>query len=271
MNTIAVIAAREFSDCLRNRWLLAASALFAVLVLVLALLGSAPVGQLKASPLEVAVVSLTSLGVYLIPLIALMISFDCVAGEYERGTLALLLTYPLQRWQLLLGKYLGLLAVTVLAIIIGYGSGGLYLALSQDAIMAGWQSFGLLIASSVLLGAVFLALGTLISCLANSRSTALAMALVLWFTLLLFYDLGLLGIVLAADEPLLDQQQFAWLLLLNPADAYRLMNLSSPTIGKLVGIWGASDISIAQALSMMLTWLIASLLWASHKLANKEL
>jgi hypothetical protein len=67
--------------------------------------GSAPTGTLGADRLSVTVASLTSLAVYLVPLIALLMSFDAIAGEVERGTLPLMLTYPVGRAELLLGKF----------------------------------------------------------------------------------------------------------------------------------------------------------------------
>ena len=48
--------------------------------------------RLGADRLSVTVSSLTSLSVYLVPLVALLMSFDAVAGEVERGTLPLLLS-----------------------------------------------------------------------------------------------------------------------------------------------------------------------------------
>ena len=41
------------------------------------------------------------------PLIALLLSYDAIVGEVERGTMMLLLTYPVARWQVVLGKFLG--------------------------------------------------------------------------------------------------------------------------------------------------------------------
>ena len=41
-----------------------------------------------------SIVSLSSLTIFLLPLIALLISYDAVVGEMERGTMLLLLSYP---------------------------------------------------------------------------------------------------------------------------------------------------------------------------------
>jgi ABC-type Na+ efflux pump permease subunit len=42
--------------------------------------------------------------------IALLISHDAIVGEMERGTMLLLLSYPVGRWQVLIGKFVGISA-----------------------------------------------------------------------------------------------------------------------------------------------------------------
>ena len=65
-----------------------AMVLMALFSLVLAAAGSAPTGGLGVDRLSVIVASLTSLAVYLVPLVALLMSFDAIAGEVERGITA---------------------------------------------------------------------------------------------------------------------------------------------------------------------------------------
>ena len=115
MTRILATADGEFRIALRNRWVAIALVLMAVFSLVLSLAGSAPSGGLGADRLSVTVASLTSLAVYLVPLLALLMSFDAVAGEVERGTLPLLLTYPVSRAEVLLGKCLAHVAILAVA------------------------------------------------------------------------------------------------------------------------------------------------------------
>src|SRR5690606_6210538 len=77
------LAAQEIRVGLRNRWVMATTVLLAALSLSLVLLGSAPTGVVKADPLAVVVVSLASLTIFLVPLIALLLSFDAIVGEHE--------------------------------------------------------------------------------------------------------------------------------------------------------------------------------------------
>ena len=170
MNAMVTIAGKEIRESLRNRWIVAMTLLLAVLALSLALLGSAPAGTVEADRLSVTVVSLASLSIFLLPLISLMLSYDAIVGEVERGTLLLVLAYPVSRWQLVLGKFLGHVGVLALATVVGYGVAGLIVGAVIEGVDAGgWRDFGILIATSVLLGAAFIAIGYLLSVVVRER------------------------------------------------------------------------------------------------------
>ncbi|MBI5166038.1 MAG: ABC transporter permease subunit [Magnetospirillum sp.] len=224
MPTVLILAEKEFRDGMRNRWLLATTLVLLALALGLAFLGSAPVGHVGAAPLAVAVVSLASLTVFLLPLMALMLAFDAVVGEAERGTLLLLLSYPLRRWQVIAGKFLGHTALLLVATVTGYGGAGLVVAAAAGGEAA--PAFAVLVASSVALGAAFLALGYLISTVVRERATAAGLAVAVWLVLVVLYDLVLLGALAATRGQGPIAALFPWVLLANPADVFRLLNLS---------------------------------------------
>ena len=242
MRQILIIAGKEIRDGLRNRWVAAATLLLAGLALSLAFLGSAPVGNVGVDHLAVTVVGLSSLTIYLIPLIALLLSFDAVVGETERGTLFLLLSYPVSRKSVLLGKAVGHLAIMAFATVAGYGSAGVALALTGQAGDAeSWHAFASMIGSSVLLGGAFLALGYLISTLVRERATAAGVAVIVWLAFVLLYDLGLLALLIADRTHVIGPHLFAGLLLANPADTYRLYNLASfESVSALSGLAGVA-------------------------------
>ena len=116
---VATLASKEFRDRLRNRWVLAVALVFAVFSLVIAYAGGAQQGTVGLRSLEFTVTSLVSLVIYLVPLIALLLGFDAIVGERERGSLDLLLAHPVTRGELLLGKYLGLALALALAMLAG--------------------------------------------------------------------------------------------------------------------------------------------------------
>jgi Cu-processing system permease protein len=265
MNRILATAATEFRIALRNRWLAIAVALMVVFALVLSAAGSAPTGALGADRLLVIVASLTSLAVYLVPLVALLMSFDAIAGEVERGTLPLLLTYPVARAEVLAGKLLAHLGILALAVVAGYGAAaGVALAGDGDA-TAGLPALWRLTWTSVLLGATFLGAGYALSALARRPSGAAGLAIGLWLGLVVLYDLGLLAAVVADDGGAFTTDIFPLLLLANPADAFRLFNLAaSDATAAAAGVGGAAAaIPLWQSALSVLLWPVLSLLLAT--------
>jgi Cu-processing system permease protein len=198
-----------------------------------------------------------------VPLIALLISHDAIVGEAERGTLLLLLSYPLARWQVIVGKFVGHLAILAFATLVGYGAAALALGLTGGSgLAAGWPAFARLIGSSVLLGAVFVAIGYLVSVLAGERGTAGGIAVGIWLVFVLVYDMALLGLLVADQGRTVTAGLLDALLLLNPTDAYRLINLGGGA-GAISGMGGMAEVASLGAPAL----LMALLLWTALPLA----
>lgn len=238
MRPIGIIAGRELRDGLRNRRIIATTLLLAALALTLALLGSAPTGTVRVSPLSITVVSLSSLTIFLVPLIALLIAHDAIAGEFDRGTMLLLLSYPVHRWQIIAGKFVGHVGILAFATVLAYGAAGVAVSLSGGATdPRAVPAFAVMLASSVLLGAAFTALGYVASALTRDPRVAAGVALGLWLFFVLLYDMALLGILVADQGKTITVGALNLLLLANPADIYRLLNLTGfANVGSLTGM-----------------------------------
>lgn len=274
MRAAFVIAGQEVRVGLRNRWIVATTLLLAALALSLTLLGSAPTGTVGADPLAVVVVSLASLTIFLVPLIALLLAFDAVVGEQERGTLILLLAYPVARWEVVVGKFLGHAAILAIATVLGYGCALAALLLRGDLHAAGWPAFAGMVASSVLLGAAFLALGGLASVLVRERATAAGIAVAVWLFFVLLYDTALLGILVADQGRLIGPALLDGLLLLNPADAYRLLNLTgSDAVSVYAGMAGPGESGLAPWLlaAALVAWVVVPLVLATLAFSRRQL
>lgn len=264
MNQVWNIARKELSDGLRNRWMLAISLVFALLAVGIAWFGAAASGQVGFTSIPATIASLASLATFLMPLIALLLAYDAIVGEEEGGTLMLLLTYPLSRGQILLGKFVGHGMILGLATLIGFGCAALAIAVLVPDIELGtltW-AFARFIISSTLLGLVFLALAYVLSSSANEKSTAAGLALGLWFLFVLVFDLALLAI-LVISEGSFNPDALPWLLLLNPADIYRLINLagfesSTSTVG-VMALAGDLPVSSSVLWGCLVGWVGASL------------
>lgn len=249
----------------RNRWVLIAVVLMVVFSLVLSAVGSAPSGGLGADRLSITVASLTSLSVYLVPLVALLMSFDAVAGEVERGTLPLLLTYPVARWEIIAGKLVAHTGILVIALVAGYGAAALVAVPTDPTSISGAGALWRLTWTSILLGATFLGIGYALSSLSRRTSGAAGLAIGLWLGLVVLYDLALLAAVVADDGGTFTTQVFPAALLANPADAFRLFNLTaSQATAVSSGIGGAAaSIALWQSLLSILVWPIVALCLAT--------
>ena len=276
MNAIATVARKEIRQAIRNRWVLAATLLLAALALSLTFLGSAPTGTVGVRALDVVIVSLSSLTIFLIPLIALLISHDAIVGEMERGTMLLLLSYPVGRWQVLLGKFIGHLSILAFATLLGYGAAAGALAVTGAEIDAqSWMAFAIMIGSSILLGAAFIAVGYLVSALVRERGTAGGIAVGIWLVFVLIYDMALLGLLVVDQGQTLSGGLLNALLLLNPTDAYRLFNLTGSgnvsAFSGMAGVAQTTTLSPSVLLAALAAWALLPLGLAAFAFSRREL
>ena len=275
MTAVAAIAGREVLAGIRNRWMLAASLLLGVLALTLAFVGSAPAGPVAASRLAITVVSLSSLSIFLVPLIGLLVSYDALVGEIERGTMPLLMTYPVTRWRIVLGKFAGQVAILAIATVTGFGVAALITGLGEGGDAEAWRAFGVMVGGSILLGAAFIALGTLFSAVVAERGTAAGISVAAWLVFVVLFDMALLAILVADEGQVVSGDLFRVLLLLNPTDVYRMLTLSgSETVGALSGMAGVSAEAAfghALLLPVMVLWIAAPLALAGLLFGRKEL
>jgi len=274
MRQVMIIAGKELRDGMRNRWVLATTALLAALALTLAFLGAAPTGTVKVSGLAVTIVSLSSLTIFLVPLIALLLSYDAIVGEVDRGTMALLLAYPVARWQVILGKFTGHLGILGFATLVGYGVAGLTLQWAGNEDRGAWIAFAVMVASSVLLGGVFIAIGYFVSTLVRDRGTAASIAIGVWLSLVLLYDMALLDALAADQGRTVTADVLNVLLLLNPADGYRLLNLTaSPDVSGFAGVAGLgarTGLGPAVLVGALAAWVVVPLAAATVLFARRQ-
>ncbi|MFT0531256.1 ABC transporter permease [Castellaniella hirudinis] len=276
MSPTFILMRKEIRDGLRNRWVLAVALLLAMLALSLGFLGSAPTGSVKVDPLTVTVVSLSSLSIFLVPLIAMLLSYDAIVGEIDRGTMNLLLSYPISRRQVMAGKFLGHLIILALAIGAGYGLAGLALQLAFGGLdFTAWGPFALLIAASVLLGAAFLAMGYLISALVQERPTAAGIAIGVWLFLVVIYDMALLGILVVDQGRVITAPLLNTILLFNPTDVYRLLNLTGheniAMFAGMAGLSGQASLSLGWLLLAQVLWIAVPLALAARAFGRRSL
>ncbi len=279
MTALFAVAAKEIRDGLRNRWVVAIALIFAFLAIGLAWFGPAVSGTVGFAPLATTIVSLSSLAVFLIPLIALMLGYDTVVGEDESGTLTLLLTYPISRLQLLGGKFLGHAAILALSTVLGFGAAGLLIAaLTQQLDSAAlWREFGFFILTATLLGWVFAAMACLISVSVTEKAKAAGLALVVWFGAVIVFDLALLGLLVATRGAVgeLGRVVLPYLLRLNPADVFRVANLvgfaPARSYAGLANVVAADTLSPAVLVAVLAGWAALTFALAAWRFQRRNI
>jgi Cu-processing system permease protein len=220
---VTIIAGKEFWDRIRSRWVLAAAAIFTLFALVIAYFGSAQAGAVGFKGMDLTIASLVSLVIYLVPLISLILGYDALVGERERGSLDLLLTMPITRLELILGKFLGLGAALACSTIAGFGLAGI--VLSYGIGITALLHYASFILTTLLLGLAFLSLALLLSVYCTSKVAASGIAIALWFFFILVYDLLLVGMLVVVGGGGFVGRIFPLLMLLNPADIFRILNV----------------------------------------------
>ncbi len=260
--SILTIMKRELRHSLSNRYLITMIIILAALGLTLVSIGSSTTGAVKVDRLTVQVASLASLSIFLVPLIALFISYDSVVGEKEQGRLILELSFPITRFEWLSGKFLGHWLAVIIAIIIGYLIAIIPILISSQLMSESLFSFARLIFSSILLGGVFIGIGYMVSVLVKQRSNAAGIAIGLWLLFVMLFDLALLGLLVSEFGKQLSALHVNVLLMINPIDVFRLMSLSSEQVNQfsaMQAIGEVNTLSFALLSFVMLAWLIIPL------------
>lgn len=263
---VAVLAGKECRERVRNWWVLAVAVIFALFALAIAYFGTAQQGAVGFHGIDITIASLASLVIYLVPLIAVILGYDAIVGEQERGSLELLLSMPITRFEILLGKFLGLSAALAVATTLGFGAGLLPLAsqLGPDDLV----HYAGFVGSAVLMGMAFLSLALCLSVIAQDRMRASGMAIAMWFFFVLIFDLLLMGLLVLSDGTL-GSGVFAGLLMLNPADVFRLLNIfNSEQVQTMYGLATVMPDSLTNPLvllGIMLAWIVAPFLLANWR------
>jgi ABC-2 type transport system permease protein len=197
---LGAVVAKETADHLSSArmrilealvFLTAIAAAYAAIRSIRATIGESPFLFLRLLTLsQDPLPSFIALLGFLIPLVAIALSFDAINGEFNRRTMSRILAQPIYRDALLLGKFLaGLLALTIGLIslwLLVLGLGLLLLGLppsTEETV----RMLGFLVAT-IAYGGVWLAVALLFSVVFRAPATAALAALGAWLLFSLFWS-----------------------------------------------------------------------------------
>lgn len=231
---LAVIARQELRVLLRSRWVVFYAAVFAALTSGVSYFGLAVVEFTGFQSFDRTAVSLLNLVLYIVPLATMLMAVQ--SFRPEGGVTEQLLAEPATRAEIVLGKLAGLAGAHVVATLLGFGFTGALIAVKVGT--AGLGAYLAVVGFTLLVGLVFLALGSLLTLLARRGLRAYALVMVTWFVLVLLFDLLVIGGTFLLPERWANNLAVG-ALFANPVDATRVATLLTVAGKELFGPAGA--------------------------------
>lgn len=248
-------ARREFRDAIASRWFLLYTIAFAVLAIAVSFMSLAGAGSMGFAGFGRTAAGLLNLVMLIVPLMAITAGAGSIAGERERGTLLYLLSQPVSRSELLLGKFVGLAMSLCVSVCIGFGLSALAVGLFAGGADAG--VFIMLAGATCVLAMVMLGVGMLISVVSRRGGVAMGLALFVWLALVFASDLGLMAGAMVFK--LRVQELFA-LAVMNPLQAFK-MGVIVEMNGSL-DVLGPAGVYAMQTLGGGLRWMLLGVVTA---------
>lgn len=269
---IWMICRQEFTLNRRNRWVVSFAVLFTVLTLLIAWFGMITSGYAGFQDFIRTSASIINLGGFLIPLFALLLGVFSFLTNAEY--LDMLITQPVPRSQVLLGRYFGLVITVLGASVLGFGLPGIIIALVIG--VEGALSYLLVICYSILLAIAFTGISVLITLLSGRRQIALGIALAIWIFYELLYGVLMLGMTLYFSPAVL-KVVLSIGLLGNPIDIARVLSLLQvggphlfgPAGATLIKMTGSSFLASVVGLGGLLMWVVVPV-FISIKVFKKQ-
>ncbi|MFW6304697.1 MAG: ABC transporter permease [Candidatus Saliniplasma sp.] len=218
---IISIARKEIRYNFRNRWIIFLSLLFLGLSVLVSFYGSSVEGTEGWMGLQNTVVYMTTYIEYMVPILGVILGYSTVVREYQDGSMELLLSYPVERGEVLAGKFLGLWTVLSISVTLGLGAGGLIISFMIEEVV--FAEYYLFILSSVILGGVFISISMMFSVIFQDSSSAMSASI---FILFLFTFIWLFSMYALAELT------FGWesLEMGHPPQWYFMLQLFNPVI-----------------------------------------
>jgi len=262
-NPVFQIALQEFILNRRNKWVTFFAAIFALLTFVISFFGMITSGYSGFQDFARTSTSLINLACFIIPMFSLLMGVFSFISNKEY--LELIVSQPIHRSQVILGKYLGLLMTLFSATIIGFCIPGIVISLIIG--FEGAQSYGLVILFSLLLGMVFTGFAILICEISKRQQIALGIAIGVWIFYEVVYGLLILGSTLYLSPTIL-KSTLIFGLMGNPIDIVRVLSLIAiggleffgPAGATLLKLTGSEWLAMIFGLVGLLFWMVVPLI-----------
>lgn len=244
------VARKDFHDAVRARWLWVLTAILILVFSLAAYLVRPAPGQTVSTNAIMSNFILSTLVTMIVPLAALVVSYDSITGEQETGSIKLLLSLPHSRNDVVAGKLAGRSLAVAVPIVVGFVLPALILAVGPLTFdLFGYITF---VTLTALLGAAFVGIALGLSAATGSQRISLAGSVGAFF---LFIPLWKaiqfpLQLYLATRDSLYG---------INPNELFRYLDLINPT-GAYKHLLGSINTSGSQdvllALALLWAWVL---------------
>lgn len=278
-NVVYSIAKKEIMDNFRNKWIILVAAMFAILTLVVSYFGS--LGTSGWQGLGNTISGMTELGSFLLSIVAFMLGYATIIGEIERGSMSSLLSLSANRFEIVVGKWLGLGGVLCITIFVGYGVAGIVISLNVSNVDI--LEYFVFISLTMVFGLVFLSVALFFSTIFSKRSTALGGTIFLWFLFNIILPIVFIGLLattidltrITIESTLKAPDWYFVLNLFNPISVYS--SLIGLTIGPVQSSTGSGFIpnpswyTTGLLLGVLATWIIVFFILAVWRFQRKDI
>lgn len=267
-----LIAKQEFTLNRRNRWVISFAVVFCLFTVMISLLGMVTSGYSGFQDFVRTAASIINLDGFLVPLFALLLSVFSFLSYREH--LDLMVTQPVSRAQVILGKYIGLIMTIIGATILGFGLPGIIISFSIG--LAGAVQYAVVVLLAFLLAVIFTGLAVLITLISQRQQIALGVSVGVWIFFELLYGLMMLGTTLHFSRATLKVLLLAGLMG-NPVDLTRVLALLvvggphffGPAGATLLKLTGSTPVASLIGIAGLVVWILLPLL-ISIRVFNRQ-
>jgi len=268
---VTVIAGWEMRGAVRNRWVVVIAALYTVLAVGITLVSLRSMSALGLRGVGSAIDGLVGLAVLIPPLFGILLGAGAIAGSREQGMLALVAAQPVRRSTITWGTAFGMVVTMWAGLGIGLGLAAAIIApaATEEDLVA----FLVVVAATLVSGAVGVGLGTIVSVISSTRGQAMMVAIAIWFVAALGVD-----VILASVAPVaLGPGGLLAVTVLNPFSAIRTLAMIIIDPGSLgvFGIYLEQRFGVAGSTVLlsgaMVAWLTVPIMLATRRMRRTDI
>jgi ABC-2 type transport system permease protein len=243
------VARKEFADAVRSKLFIALSA---VMVLFAYIGMSIPQALNSDATASDGIATLSSPMLLFVPVIALVVGYMSVVSERETGSIRMVLSLPLRRGEVLLGKFVGRTGVVAVPVLLAFALAVPLVYLLYGSLPV--DSYAEFVSQVVLTILVFVAIAVGVSGSVDSRGKALAGVVGIFLVFQWFWSLVPVGLYFLANGDLPEANEL-------PTWAEFISQLSPGTALRSF-VDGLFSVGTASGDPLVLQWWVAGIIVA---------